>query len=737
MKPLPLVLLGGLLAIAASCPAETAIMVDSGPHRSAEAAAKSETQVNWTNADATDDTVCTQCFAAVELQHYLRKMTGRSEDFRIVDDDAATSGDLILVGGPTSNAASRRLASALGIETEQLAKLGPEGYRIKSVTLDGRRVTLVAGGGRVGTLYAAYDLLYRLGCRWFAPGEAHEDLPGLAKMPEFDVTQRPDFLIRGFMAWEDRGNPDFFLWMARNRLNEWCIEQSNHPYLRKLGIKLVCGMHDSEWRFIGPGLPYPYDHPKFAGDENKPKDPYPVSDQYQGDADKDGKLSYFEAHPEWYALVGGKRIPGVGGWGGTNFCTSNRDACAEFIKNYVQGLVDGAYKGADIIRFWTLDGGKWCSCEQFRKLGIPTDRNLLLVYQLDKAVKKAREAGKLNRSIPIRHLVYADVLQPPTHLLPADYDYETCLAEFYPIGRCYVHNFDDPACATNIMYRRQLSGWATDPSRFYRGQICIGEYYNISGYRCLPICFMHTMAHDIPYYYHQTRARQFNYMHVTTGNWGSKALTNYQMARQLWDVGTDCPALWKDYFAGRYGPAGDTMRRFYESLEQMLCNATELKYRLAHQRLDTGAKELFPYSHLRYRREPGIRCDGPTLLEIVEHGRVCRRLITEALRLELPPRIRERVAEDEQCFTYAERTIGYYHACVEAFQLGRAGQRAEACRRYAEACRLAELLRQDTVSVALSYREGAVRDAFEASYATGALTHLAKLLGQKPPGAGK
>jgi len=216
-------------------------------------------------------------------------------------------------------------------------------------------------------------------------------------------------------------------------------------------------------------------------------------------------------------------------------------------------------------------------------------------------------------------------------------------------------------------------------------------------------------------------------MHVTTARWGNKALTNYQMARQLWDVGTDCEALWSDYFARRYGPAAAIMRAFYESLEQMLCNATELKYGLA-RRLDRGEKDLFPNAHLRYERRPGVPCDGPTLVEIVEHGRRCRQLLTEALAMTLPPPVKARIAEDEQCFTYGERTVGYYHACVRAFQEIRAGRPDAARPHYAEAQRLAELLRNDKVSTQGSSSHANAEDAFVAARAIKAMEHLAKLL---------
>ena len=59
------------------------------------------------------------------------------------------------------------------------------------------------------------------------------------------------------------------------------------------------------------------------------------------------------------------------------------------------------------------------------------------------------------------------------------------------------------------------------------------------------------------------------------------------------------------------------------------------------------------------------------------------------------------------------------------------GRREQARRHYAEARRLAELLRQDTWSVALCYihNEPFPLDAFHATHATKALQHLEKLLG--------
>ena len=729
--------------------ADTAVVVNFGPFPSAEIGGHAEATVDWLDGDKTDDNACTECFAALELQRHLRRITTRANDFAIVDDDKAPAGELILVGGPASNAVSRELGDRLGIGAKSLSDLGPEGYRIKSATVNGRRVTLVAGGSRVGTLYGSYDLLHRMGCRWFAPGETHEDVPHVQRIPDIDVTERPSFLTRGFHAGEDRGNPEFLLWMARNRLNYWCVEQSNHPLLLKLGIRMAGGgKHKVQWLFLDPHAAYPYKHSQFEEDKEKAKDPYPLSIHYQGDTNNDGKLSYFEAHPEWYAMIDGRRIPGIRAatdklgrhWvTGKNYCTSNPHATTELMKNYVQSLIDGPEKDTGVARFWMVDAstGAWCTCPECTKLGTPTDRYLLLVHRLDREIKKARAAGKINRPIFLRWTIYHELMHPPTRPLPDKFDYATCSGTFFPSRRSYVGNINDPNCPQNAAYLRHVLGWVTDPQRYYRGQVCIGEYYNYSSYKCLPMCFMHTMANDIPYYYHKLNARHFHYMHVKVGDWGSDALKNYQMARLLWDVDGDCEALWKDYFARRYGPAAGTMRRFYESLEKMFCNVLELRNGFA-PRLNSGAKNLFPTAYLRYQREPGVECQGPTLVEMVEYGKQCRQLIDQAMASELPERTRARIAEDERLFTYGERTIQYYDACVQAFQLARTGRLDEARDRYGEARRIADLLREDTVSASMACNSWANSpNAFVATRAEGALKHLAKLLAPVEPEGGK
>ena len=717
-----------MMALVTRAPAaDITIVVNVGDHASAKAAAFDEANVGWDDGDDADDIICTECFAAVELQRYLRKITGDDEQFVIVDDSKESPPGKCIIVGENQQSLIPRLRSPF----EGLSK---EGYVIQPMPRPPPHrasarpdVLEIGGGGRIGTLYAVYRYLDHLGVRWLSPGKIGEEVPMLAvdDLP-FDVSIReePAFVTRGFHAWEARGNPDFFDWMARNRMNYWCVQEQDHPALKKRGIGMNCGNHVLQHRFISPRSPYPYQHPKMAAvDEALPKDPYPLSPDYRGDADGDGKLSYCEAHPEWYALRGGKRSFNIHGDGGDNFCSSNRHACDEFMKNLVQDLIDGEWKDADSINFWTLDGGKWCECDACKALGTPTDRNLLLVHRLRQEMKLAMAQGRLARNIRIYFLAYADVLEPPTRPLPTDFDYENCIATYFPIARCYVHRFDDPACTEfNARYQKHFLGWSTEPDRHYRGQIFIGEYYNVSGYKCLPIMFARTMAVDVPYYY-EHGARHMHYMHCTTKNWGTRTLTNYQFARMLWDPELDSGRLLADYFASRYGPAAGVMRQLYDRMDVALCNVTMLKYRLS-RRLSANEKDLFPQRHLKYDRTSFDTDDGPDFIEMRDAIDESLAILARARTLDLPERIQARLAEDAGPLHYAANTLHFYDVLVQATQLVHAGERKKAANLLPEMKRLANALENDTTSTKWSSAHGSAANALQASYVTKAYERL-------------
>ncbi|MBN1489652.1 MAG: DUF4838 domain-containing protein, partial [Phycisphaerae bacterium] len=650
-------------SVAAAASPDWRIVVNFGPYGSAEEAAATYDKVNWFDTDPADETVCTEAFAATELRQYLCKMTGAetadASAFAIVDDDRDISDNAMFVGNIRSNRQVARLAASLDLAESKEIVTG--GFQIRSRPAAAGGLVVLAGDDRVGTLYAVYAFLETFGVRWFAPGEVNEEVPHVDPLviPTLSTRETPAFFTRAFWAWEDRGAEDFFLWMARNRMNLWTVGYHDPASLKRLGMMLTCGGHQHMPKFLNPTHEFPYRQPGFDGNADKPDDPYPRGEG-KGDIDGDGKLTYAEAHPEWFGWQDGKRSFKIKNEFGDNFCTSNPSAVAEFTKNLINELAEGQWQWADRIKFFMLDGGRWCTCDACRALGNPNDCNVLLTHQLRQAIVRARESGRLNRDLSIVFSCYTGYLDPPSRPLPADFDYEHCIAGCYVIRRCFAHTFTSPDCTEfNAVVRGKYDGWFLSPTHQYHGPFFVGEYYNISRNKNLPSGFSHSMAVDIPYYY-RTGARHMDYMHVPHTNWGTRALTNYQFARMLWKPDLDVSTLRDDYFRKRYGDAAEVMRVFYDRLEYALCNAKMLKYKLSGGLASRSAK-LFPMEHLQYEPTQYEHNNAPSLLESVAEMRACRTLIDYALSKDVPDRIRARIQEDADLFAYGEATVHFYN----------------------------------------------------------------------------
>jgi hypothetical protein len=668
------------------------IVVNHGSFSSAEEASAASDKVDWFGPDSTAATVCTESFAATELRHYLCAVTGLDASdptqFPIRGDREPVQGDVIIVGNESSNLQCAPYAREIGFDRGGSPSRGPEGFHLRSVARSGGgTAVLLAGHDRVGTLYAVYDFLGLCGIRWFSPGLSGEVVPvrpNLA-LPALDRVDAPKFAIRGYWAEffvsenefvrpvGKKGTIDFFNWMARNRMNLWSSGEMGVPpgEMKKRGLHLSAGGH-TFYTLIDPAAPYPYHHPLFpASAANPTPDPYAVSADFHGDVNGDGILSYSEAHPEWYGLgADGKRHFTTDPFG-YNFCTSNHDMQREFLKNLVEKLSKGEWKFADYLDWWPEDADHWCVCDDCKALGSPTDRNLIMAHLIREGLKQALADGRLNRDIKVKFLIYssAGVIDPPTRPLPKGFDYEGIMGTFFPIYRCYVHNLDDPACTEfNRRYFDYLNAWRTSP--YYKGKFMIGEYYNISYFRDLPILFTGSMEHDIRFYY-ESGARAMHYMHVPMGNWGPRTITNYQFARMLWDPGVDISALKDDYFAARYEGAAAPMREFYASLERAMVNVPEylatpgedenLGGRLRAFAAGT-TKDIFPYGHLRMNGDHPPPNDGPSMEDSISELDTTERIMVKALAVRVSARAEECMLEDEALFRYADATVRlYYH----------------------------------------------------------------------------
>jgi len=141
-----------------------------------------------------------EILAGKEIRRYVYLRTGKLLPVS-ADPDAASQGNLILVGSKTSPAV-RAILDEASLKQE-VEPLRPEQYRLKTITQNGRKIVLVAGGDPVGTLYGAYRLAEHMGVRFYLHGDVVPDTRVAFALPEVDETGRPLFDRRGIQPFHD------------------------------------------------------------------------------------------------------------------------------------------------------------------------------------------------------------------------------------------------------------------------------------------------------------------------------------------------------------------------------------------------------------------------------------------------------------------------------------------------------------------------------------------------------
>lgn len=641
------------------------IAVSWEPFQTVREAASSESAIDWHRDSIARQESCTLSFAALELRHYLCRITKSDESKTTVlpfrSPLGRRDGNLIVITTLNSEQVLELYKRHIPTATLLALRRRSEGFAAIPLKEQGRSIILLIGSDRVGALYAVYDFLEKLGVRWLGLGEENEVMPDARqfRLPPAYV-ETPGFGFRALYAFrKNRGTEELFSWMAKNKMNAWGADNLL-PGMRKRGLKLYGGNH-------------------------------------------------------WIQTEAG--IKGY-------LCLSNSEQYDRFVANTVNQLAEGLYKDLDILEY--LPGDWAVRCERDDSLGSPTDRDILLVHRLRKAIRAAYTAGRLNRDVPVFFYAYtgANTIAPPTRPMPQDFDYKNTSVGFYA-ERCFNHALNDPTCNESFViscYRRPINAqlnqylklW-TNGTTSYQGQVGFGDYYSMRRLFQIPNPLMTLISKDIPYL-HQLGVWDVRYMHVRTSRWATTTLTSYQFAKMLWDPKLNVPVLLADYFRARYRTAARIMCDFYFHLERAMSNIMFLKADFAERfnRISKERKNLFIWEHLQLEPFHPALNDGTDLGESVSELVLCRKLLDEALASALPPDVQQKTAEDDMWFQYASNTMHFYYYMARTYTRMVDGDLQIAGQDFAEAEKYAGwLLEHDFVNIA--HWPGRNEDALEAT----------------------
>ena len=438
--------------------------------------------------------------AAEELQKIVEEMSGAR--LPIVTDAEKPKGDLVLVG-------NSNLIQKLGLRIP-FETLGSEGFVLRT---QGNHVVIV-GGRQRGTMYGVYTFLEKLGCRWFTRDLSVIPKKSTLTLEPLDEMHKPAFEYRE-SSFREAFDKD---WAARNKMNG--------SYLN---------LDESTGGKVGY---YPFVHTSYL---ILPPD------------------KYFKDHPEYYALVDGKRRSE-----GAQLCLTNPDVLRLAIETVLEWIEQ--HPEASIYSVSQNDCEGWCECDNCRRVeqeegGAHSGPILRFVNAI------AAEVAKKHPEKLIDTLAYWYTEAPPLKVRPLP----NVRIRLCPIGACEAHAYEN--CQDDAYFLEHLRGWSKITNQLY-----IWHYVTNFAHYLLPFPDFDEIAADIPMYRKHGVVGIYLEGDYAEGGGGENAeLRCYVMARLLWNSSVDVNGIIGDFMTAYYDKAAGPMRAYFDLLHRQVRPAPQGK----------------------------------------------------------------------------------------------------------------------------------------------------------------
>jgi hypothetical protein len=465
---------------------------------------------------------------AEELQMFFAQMTGAR--LPIVSDSEAPAEKEILLGENT------HLHQA-GISVD-IPSLGAEGYHLRTV---GRRL-VIAGGPQRGALYGVYGLLEdHCGCRWFAAEVSRIPRVERLELPTLDERIIPKFEYRD-VALLEASDLD---WSTRNRLNSYAIQltekcEGNAANRLNSAAAKQAEKYGGRIVFGRAGLPYGWLCHTFY--RMIPPD------------------KYFDAHPEYFSLVKGKRLkdPNYG-----QLCCTNEDVIRICTKSALAAMK--AEPGARLFSVSQSDtfpeSPNYCECEDCQKLARAEESQMAPVLMLVNRVAEAVE-----REFPqntVETLAYRWTRKPPKTLRPRqNVVVRLCTAEC-----CFLHPLATCDYVECRKFREDFRAWSRTGARVW-----VWNYTTSFGSYLLPFPSQRLQGENLRLFCRSGAKGVFEQDAFSTHDSELAALGGYMMAKLLWNPNYDENKARDEFLAAYYGSAAEQVRQYLALLEERVKN---------------------------------------------------------------------------------------------------------------------------------------------------------------------
>jgi hypothetical protein len=476
-----------------------------------------------------------ELLAARELRDHLNAITGASFEIQ----SAMPLGDTpAIIVGPGPAAAER-------FPEVRLDALGEE----ELVMRTSANALLLAGGRPRGTLYAVCRFLQdRLGVRWWTPWATHIPRRATLSIGQLDVREKPAFEARDpfwFPAFDA-------MWAVRNGSN------SQHSRITpEMGGKIVY-----------KGFVHTF---------------FPLVPPEQ----------YFEKHPEWYSLIGGKRQ-----YQGAQLCTTNPEL-REFLVQRVREWL----KETPEARIVSISQNDWhgaCECPNCKAIDDAEGSHAGTMVALLNYI-----AGKLGPEFPnvaFDTLAYQYTRKAPRSIRPLP----NVIIRLCSIECNFAAPLTDPS---NASFARDIVDWSQRCNRLY-----VWDYTTNFAHYVMPHPNYFSLGPNVRFFHEHGVKGLFEQGAYQSFGSEMSEMRAWVLARLLWNPNLDDRKLIDEFLDGYYGkgPArhiraylklmADAARGFYMGCFTSPA-APYLSYKVLTkaEKLMQQAEEAAPNADIRWR----------------------------------------------------------------------------------------------------------------------------------------
>lgn len=431
--------------------------------------------------------------AAKELQSYLKQVTGA--DFPVRTESQVSASDpQILVGQ------SRRMKK-LAADVD-LKSLGYDGIVIRTV---GNNLIL-AGGQPRGSLYAVYTFLEdTVGCRWWTRTESYVPRKTVLDIPDLNTVYSPKIKYREAYSRGPYADSQFAVRMKLNgAMNAIPRDLGGH-------YSIIGWCHTA----------YPMLPPE----------------------------RYFKDHPEWYSLIGGKRV--TTSPGGSQPCFMNEEMQKELTRVALEKI--GKEPDAGIISISQNDCIGACECEKCKAVeaedGSPAGPLLRCVNAV------AAEIEKHYPDMLVETLAYQHTRKPPLVTKPR----HNVVIRLCSIECNFAQALDSD---TNAAFRDDTRKWAAIAQNLY-----IWNYVTNFANYITPHPSIRWYGSDLRFFAANHVMGVFEQGDAQTWSGDFNNLRDWLLAHLMWNPELDQVKLTAEFMNGYYGAAGPYLQKYLDVVQ--------------------------------------------------------------------------------------------------------------------------------------------------------------------------